>query len=105
MKRSRVSHRGHPGDKFVRLGTLADNPTFCSGASIPKTSFKTGRVFMRHVAFFAATLLIAGAGTANSQENTPDYSPYVDQSHPDRVFWGDTHLHTSFEDALTTPPK
>lgn len=26
----------------------------------------------------------------------PQYSPYVDRSYPDRVFWGDTHLHTSY---------
>jgi hypothetical protein len=25
----------------------------------------------------------------------PEYSPYVGQSFPNRVFWGDTHLHTS----------
>ncbi|MEE4271233.1 MAG: DUF3604 domain-containing protein, partial [Thermoanaerobaculales bacterium] len=24
------------------------------------------------------------------------YSPYLDQSYPNRVFWGDTHLHTSY---------
>jgi hypothetical protein len=24
------------------------------------------------------------------------YSPYLDQSFPNRVFWGDTHLHTSY---------
>lgn len=24
------------------------------------------------------------------------YSPFLDQSHPNRVFWGDTHLHTSY---------
>jgi hypothetical protein len=24
------------------------------------------------------------------------YSPYLHQSYPDRVFWGDTHLHTSY---------
>lgn len=24
------------------------------------------------------------------------YSPFVDQSFPNRVFWGDTHLHTSY---------
>ena len=23
------------------------------------------------------------------------YSPYLHQSYPNRVFWGDTHLHTS----------
>ena len=27
--------------------------------------------------------------------NAPDYSPFVDQHYPNRVFWGDTHLHTS----------
>jgi Protein of unknown function (DUF3604) len=25
-----------------------------------------------------------------------EYSPYLHQSFPDRVFWGDTHLHTSY---------
>jgi hypothetical protein len=24
------------------------------------------------------------------------YSPFLDQSYPNRVFWGDTHLHTSY---------
>ncbi len=27
---------------------------------------------------------------------TKRYSPFVDQSFPNRVFWGDTHLHTSY---------
>lgn len=26
----------------------------------------------------------------------PHYSPYLDQSYPNRVFFGDTHLHTSY---------
>jgi hypothetical protein len=26
----------------------------------------------------------------------PEYSPYINQSHPNRVLWGDTHLHTSY---------
>lgn len=34
------------------------------------------------------------------KENVPDaapvYSPFVGQSFPDRVYWGDTHLHTSY---------
>lgn len=29
-------------------------------------------------------------------ENTRNYSPYVDQHFPTNVFWGDTHLHTSY---------
>ncbi len=26
----------------------------------------------------------------------PDYSPFVDRHMPDRVLWGDTHMHTSY---------
>jgi Protein of unknown function (DUF3604) len=26
----------------------------------------------------------------------PAYSPYADRHFPERVYWGDTHLHTSF---------
>lgn len=28
--------------------------------------------------------------------NKNHYSPFVGQTFPNRVFWGDTHLHTSF---------
>ena len=27
---------------------------------------------------------------------TPHYSPFLDQSYPNQVLWGDTHLHTSY---------
>lgn len=30
------------------------------------------------------------------QLGVAQYSPFVDQSYPNRVFWGDTHLHTSY---------
>lgn len=30
----------------------------------------------------------------NVAHNEPDYSPFVDRHVPDRVLWGDTHLHT-----------
>jgi hypothetical protein len=39
------------------------------------------------------------AGTLDKDDvafNEPDYSPFVDRHVPDRVLWGDTHLHTSF---------
>jgi hypothetical protein len=29
-------------------------------------------------------------------ESPQNYSPYVDRSYPTRVYWGETHLHTSF---------
>ena len=42
----------------------------------------------------------SGADFAISRDNVPQkdpvYSPYVGQSHPDRVYWGDSHLHTSY---------
>ena len=39
------------------------------------------------------------AGTLRQEDvayDKPDYSPFVDRHVSDRVFWGDTHLHTSF---------
>jgi hypothetical protein len=30
------------------------------------------------------------------QQKKSDYSPYVDQDFPTRVFWGDTHHHSSY---------
>lgn len=30
----------------------------------------------------------------NAVKSKADYSPFVDQHYPDRIFWGDTHLHT-----------
>ncbi|MBS0250438.1 MAG: DUF3604 domain-containing protein [Proteobacteria bacterium] len=52
----------------------------------------------------AALLFAAGVAQAQdfaiSKENInagkKQYSPYLYQSYPDRVFWGDTHLHTSY---------
>jgi len=41
-----------------------------------------------------------GTDFALSRDEVPDaqpiYSPYVGQAHPDRVYWGETHLHTSY---------
>jgi hypothetical protein len=59
---------------------------------------------------FAAGAALLWAGTALAQTYTGDvaideedlalgqkhYSPYLDQSYPNRVFFGDTHLHTSY---------
>jgi len=44
-----------------------------------------------------AALLVAGAclAAAPGLAEEVSYSPYVD-AHPTRVYWGDTHLHTSF---------
>ncbi|MGH8863870.1 MAG: DUF3604 domain-containing protein, partial [Burkholderiales bacterium] len=52
------------------------------------------------LALGAAIVLPAHAQEAVSKEEFPaptrDYSPNLDRSFPNRVFWGDTHLHTSY---------
>ena len=41
-----------------------------------------------------------GVDFAVTEDNLPDrpptYSPFVGQSFPDRVYWGDSHLHTTY---------
>ncbi|NIQ75507.1 MAG: DUF3604 domain-containing protein, partial [Gammaproteobacteria bacterium] len=41
-----------------------------------------------------------GIDFAISKDNVPEtpqhYSPFVNQSYPDAVYWGETHLHTSY---------
>ena len=36
------------------------------------------------------------ASLEKAYPSTRPYSPYADRHFPDRVYWGDTHLHTSF---------
>ncbi len=51
---------------------------------------------------FSLTVLAQDAGTPDKAEierimpTRRPYSPYADRAFPTRVFWGDTHLHTSF---------
>jgi hypothetical protein len=59
-----------------------------------------------HRFLLAAAILVGLTGSAFPQDLAVDredikvgaqeYSPYLYQSYPDRVFWGDTHLHTSY---------
>ena len=65
---------------------------------------------MTHFLTWAAVALVCGAATATAQsagmdvgisaENVTlgkaEYSPYIHRSFPDKVFFGDTHLHTSY---------
>ena len=42
---------------------------------------------------------VTDAGTLQPEDvarDVPDYSPFVDRHVADQVFWGDTHLHTSY---------
>ena len=42
-----------------------------------------------------AAVVLAGFSTGFAQESQ-SYSPYVGSDYPDTVYWGDTHLHTSY---------
>ena len=60
---------------------------------------------MRLLKLLSCTAAILVPFVASAQEFTiapehtigdqKDFSPFVDQHYPNRVFWGDTHLHTS----------
>lgn len=60
---------------------------------------------MRKTLLFCATAAMSFAHLSSAQEfsipahetisATTEYSPFLDQHFPDRVFWGDSHLHTS----------
>ena len=42
--------------------------------------------------FLVISVLLVVAGDSIAEKN---YSPYADSEYPERVYWGDTHLHTS----------
>ena len=45
-----------------------------------------------YVMCFSSTFLLLLIGQVIAQDN---YSPYLEQSYPQNVYWGDTHLHTN----------
>ncbi len=65
-------------------------------------AFSTG--YRHFIGTVSALLFAAGAVQAQDFAISADkikagekqYSPYLHQSYPNRVFWGDTHLHTSY---------
>jgi Protein of unknown function (DUF3604) len=48
----------------------------------------------RRCFLLVSVIVLQGAGQLCLADGT-SYSPYVDDAYPKRVFWGDTHLHTS----------
>jgi hypothetical protein len=68
----------------------------------------TMKHFRHIVAIAAVLLLIPASGSVAQDAGTPDkesleashskrpYSPFAGGAVPNKVFWGDTHLHTSF---------
>ena len=55
--------------------------------------------FLSSTAFAQDRTIATDAGTMEQKDatyNAPDYSPFVDRHVPNRVLWGDTHLHTSY---------
>jgi Protein of unknown function (DUF3604) len=63
---------------------------------------RTGLLLTLCIAFLAPARGVAQEPAPPEQElkdvfpKKPPYSPYADRHFPERVYWGDTHLHTSF---------
>ena len=53
----------------------------------------TGAALLMASTALAQDIAIAEGDVKLGQKH---YSPYLDQSYPNRVFWGDTHVHTSY---------
>lgn len=45
---------------------------------------------------FLLSMATTTAATPATATDANEYSPYVNYDHPDKVLWGDTHLHTSY---------
>ena len=50
----------------------------------------------RYIKNAFGVLLALMASPALTEGDVKHYSPFVDQTHPNRVYWGDSHLHTSY---------
>src|SRR5262245_23945344 len=58
---------------------------------------------MRKMGLFGVALIVASLGSLATAQDTPPpkegtrtYSAYPAKTFPDRVYWGDTHLHTAY---------
>ncbi len=76
------------------------------GNSLTATDYPTRACSISILAVLYGILIVGSAATGFAQivpaeESLSDlypgkaYSPYAERSFPDRVFWGDTHLHTA----------
>ena len=73
---------------MARIGRIAGALAVALGALLASGALAQDKAQMSDIGVFDD----ATARQAWSERDT--YSPYVDQSYPTRVFWGDTHLHT-----------
>jgi Protein of unknown function (DUF3604) len=64
------------------------------GHATVNSESRTGMSYARLGSLLAAAVVLSGVASTCRAEG-PSYSPYVLDSYPKRVFWGDTHLHTS----------
>ena len=81
-------------DVFVLLFPFLDQGLLAQeiGAS-PELATENGVRPRFHAAGFADALPAA-------EIDKTRYSPYPEQKYPNRVFFGDTHLHTSFSEEI-----
>jgi hypothetical protein len=51
---------------------------------------------MNHRLCLLAVFLVLPLGTRAEEQDVAQYSPYADRTHATEVFWGDTHVHSSW---------
>jgi hypothetical protein len=65
----------------------------CRVASFPLSAFAASACVLLPVIALAQDVAVT---KEDIKIGGKEYSPYLHQSYPNRVFWGDTHLHTSY---------
>jgi hypothetical protein len=64
---------------------------------IKKKSFTFGLLLAQAMVCLSVPALAQDAGDpANISQPDEEYSPFLNHNYPDKVFWGDTHVHTSY---------
>jgi hypothetical protein len=54
------------------------------------------KLLLCFIALSVPGLAMDAGDPANLIQHEKEYSPYLNHNYPDRVFWGDTHVHTSY---------
>jgi len=61
----------------------------------PRGTMKT-KPSVQALLVVASLMLLVGVPDMLAQDAEKEYSPYLNHNYPDRVFFGDTHVHTSY---------
>ena len=61
-----------------------------------RTKFFTGWLLLALAVSSVPAMGQDGGDPINSDQPKKAYSPYVDRDYPQNVYWGESHLHTSY---------